>query len=220
MAAGDTRRPLRALACAPGRPRSAGFTLVEVLAALVIISLGMLGVIQAVSQTANNGAYLRDRTVAHWVAMNRVTEVRLEPKAPDIGKDDGDVEMAGRKWRWSQEVTQTSVESIRRIDIEVALADDKDKPLAFVSGFYGAAVDQPGSTAMLWPGGEMPGGSTPNPNDPTHPNPHDPNNPNPNAPGNLPPPNNDPNDPGGNPNPGGDSPPRTDPGGDPGSDPQ
>ena len=131
----------------------AGFTLVEVLAALVIVSLGMLGVIQAVSQTANNGAYLRDRTVAHWIAMNRVTEVRLEPKEPTVGTDSDDIEMAGRKWRWSMEVTQTAVESIRRIDVEVALAEAKDEPLAFVSGFYGTAVDQPGSTAMLWPGG-------------------------------------------------------------------
>jgi general secretion pathway protein I len=139
----------------PARRALAGFTLVEVLAALVIVSLGMLGVIQAVSQTANNGAYLRDRTVAHWIAMNRVTEVRLEAKQPTVGTDSDDIEMAGRKWRWSMEVTQTAVESIRRIDVEVALADAKDKPLAFVSGFYGTAVDQPGSTAMLWPGGTM-----------------------------------------------------------------
>jgi general secretion pathway protein I len=138
----------------PARHTIAGFTLVEVLAALVIVSLGMLGVIQAVSQTANNGAYLRDRTVAHWIAMNRATEVRLEAKAPTVGTDSDDVEMAGRKWRWSMEVSQTAVESIRRIDIEVALADAKDKPLAFVSAFYGEAVDQPGSAAMLWPGGE------------------------------------------------------------------
>jgi general secretion pathway protein I len=194
----------------PRRGRCAGFTLVEVLAALVIVSLGMLGVIQAIAQTAKNGAYLRDRTVAHWVAMNRVTEVRLEAKAPTIGRDNGDVEMAGRKWRWSMEVTQTAVESIRRIDVDVALADAKDQSLAFVSGFYGSAVDQPGSTAMLWPGGEMAGGGpdgNPDPNNP-NPNPNDPNNPNPNDPGNNPQP--DPNDPG-NPTPGGGSPPRTDP---------
>jgi general secretion pathway protein I len=176
----------------PARRALAGFTLVEVLAALVIVSLGMLGVIQAVSQTANNGAYLRDRTVAHWIAMNRVTEVRLEPKEPTVGTDSDDIEMAGRKWRWSMEVTQTAVESIRRIDVEVALADAKDEPLAFVSGFYGTAVDQPGSTAMLWPGGMAPSpgdGNTPpgkNPDDPG--NPQDP----------------------GTPTPGGESPPKTD----------
>ena len=46
-----------------------GFTLIEVMVALVVIALGMLGVIQAVSQTASNTGYLRDKTVAHWVYM-------------------------------------------------------------------------------------------------------------------------------------------------------
>ena len=68
----------------PDLPRSAqrGFTLIEVLAALVIVSLGMLGVIQAVSQTASNSVYLRDKTLAHWIAMNRLTEGRLAQTAP------------------------------------------------------------------------------------------------------------------------------------------
>ena len=186
--------------------RARGFTLVEVLAALVIVSLGMLGVIEAVSQTAKNGSYLRERTVAHWIAMNRVTEVRLERSAPKIGTDSDDVEMAGRKWRWTMEVTQTQVESIRRIDVSVAAAESKDDTLASVSGFYGTALEQPGSTAMLWPGGQPPGGPGPGPGGGANP---DPNNPNPDTP------------PGGNPGetppdpnptvPGGDSPPRTDP---------
>jgi general secretion pathway protein I len=189
--------------------RSRGFTLVEVLAALVIISLGMLGVIEAVSQTANNGAYLRERTIAHWIAMNRVTQVRLERTAPKVGTDSDEVEMAGRKWRWAMEVMQTQVETIRRIDVTVSLAESKDQTLALVSGFYGTAIDQPGSTAMLWPGGQLPGGpggpgGGGNPNDPNNPNPK---NPTPGNPGD--PPQTDP-----NPTvPGGESPPLENPSG-------
>ena len=48
------------------------------LAALVIVALGMLGVIEAVSQSARNGTYLREKTLAHWIAMNVVTERRLQ----------------------------------------------------------------------------------------------------------------------------------------------
>jgi general secretion pathway protein I len=172
--------------------RHSGFTLVEVLAALVIVSLGMLGVIEAVSQTANSGAYLREKTVAHWVAMNRLTEVRLENQQPDIGKSDDEVEMAGRRWRWNMEVTQTPVESMRRIDIEVALADaPKDSSLASVTGFYGTAVDQPGTAGSIWPGGAAggpggPGGGGGDTGDPN--NPPDPNNPQNPAPGTDPPP--------------------------------
>jgi len=189
--------------------RSGGFTLVEVLAALVIVSLGMLGVIEAVSQTANSGAYLRDKTVAHWIGMNRVTEVRLEAQPPKIAESTDEVEMAGRKWRWSMEVTQTAVESIRRIDVAVALADaPKDSSLATVTGFYGTAVEQPGSTASLWPGGVAADGPGPTPGgDPN--NPKDPNNPG--APGG------DPNQPEPNPVPPPTPPDPGDPGTDPGS---
>ncbi len=132
---------------------SRGFTLIEVMVALVVIALGMLGVIQAVSQTASNSGYLRDKTVAHWVAMNQLTEVRLQKSAPGIDKSSDEVEMAGRRWKWTMDVTQTPVETIRRIDISVRPADAKeDSSLASVTGFYGSAVAPPGSTLVAWQG--------------------------------------------------------------------
>jgi|HigsolmetaAR202D_1030399.scaffolds.fasta_scaffold00009_99 general secretion pathway protein I len=139
-----------------------GFTLIEVLAALVIVSLGMLAAIEAVSQTASNTTRMRDRTLAHWIALNRLTEVRLAPRAPSIGKSSDEIEMAERRWRWTMEVSETPVESIRRIDISVSEADD-DRPLASVSGFYGTAIAttrtlSPWSAARrLAPGEEAPG---------------------------------------------------------------
>jgi general secretion pathway protein I len=139
-----------------------GFTLIEVLAALAIIALGMLAAIEAISQTAGNSARMRDRTVAHWVAMNRLTAVRLEPRAPNVGKSSDEVEMADRRWRWTMEVSETPVDSIRRIDISVSDADD-DRPLATVTGFYGAAVATTRMqsawtmTPRLAPGTEAPG---------------------------------------------------------------
>jgi general secretion pathway protein I len=136
-----------------------GFTLIEVIVALVVIGLGMLGVIQAVSQTAGNSGYLRDKTIAHWVAMNRLTEIRLQKSAPGIDKTSDEVEMAGRRWKWTMNVTQTPVETIRRIDISVRPAEAKEgASLASVTGFYGTAVAPPGSALIAWQGA---GGSGP-----------------------------------------------------------
>jgi general secretion pathway protein I len=130
-----------------------GFTLIEVVVALVVVSLGMLGVISAVSQTASNSSYLRDKTVAHWVAMNRLTEVRLQKAAPSVDKTSDEVEMAGRRWKWTMNVTQTPVETIRRIDISVRPSESKEgSSLASVSGFYGMAVAPPGSALIAWQG--------------------------------------------------------------------
>jgi type II secretion system protein I len=138
-----------------GNKRLLGFTLIEVIVALVVIALGMLGVIQAVSQTAGNSGYLRDKTIAHWVGMNRLTEIRLQKSAPGIDKTSDEVEMAGRRWKWTMNVTQSPVETIRRIDISVRPSEAKEgASLASVTGFYGTAVAPPGSALIAWQGGD------------------------------------------------------------------
>jgi len=136
----------------PARSAS-GFTLIEVLAALVIVALGMLGVIEAVSQQARNGAYLREKTIAHWIAMNVVTEQRLQPAPPPVADSSDEVEFAGQRWRWSMRVTQTEVQSLRRMDVSVRPADARDDVvLASVSGFYGSAVGPAGGGTIAWNG--------------------------------------------------------------------
>ncbi len=130
-----------------------GFTLIEVLAALIIVSLGMLGVIEAVSQTASNGSYLRDKTLAHWIAMNQLTQTRLAQQAPKVDETSDEIEMGERRWRWTMKVAQTPLDSVRRIDVSVRLADgDEKSSLASLTGFYGTAIAQPGTTLVLWQG--------------------------------------------------------------------
>lgn len=122
-----------------------GFTLIEVLAALIIVSLGMLAVIQAVSQTINNANYLREKTIAHWVAMNKLTEVRLGKSAPAGGDSNGDVDMAGTTWRWRMTVSATDADTMQRIDINVAPKTAGDNAsIARISGFYGRAISDGG----------------------------------------------------------------------------
>jgi general secretion pathway protein I len=141
------------------RQSTAGFTLIEVLVALIVVGLGMLAVIQTVSQTASNTSYIRDKTIAHWIAMNQLTQVRLQPSAPPIDKSSDELEMAGRKWRWTMEVKQTPVESIRRIEVNVRPSDAPEKSsLAYLTGFYGTAVAPAGTTMVSWKGNKPGGG--------------------------------------------------------------
>jgi general secretion pathway protein I len=136
-----------------------GFTLIEVLAALVIVALGMIAAIQAVTQSARNGTYLRDKTLAHWIGMNVLTERRLQAATPDIAESTGRVEFANQQWQWTMKVTQTQVQSLRRIDIAVRHAETPDgTPLANVSGFYGDAIGGAGGgTSLVWAGTGSPG---------------------------------------------------------------
>lgn len=152
-------------------PGHRGFTLIEVLAALVIVALGMLGVIQAVTQTARNGTYLREKTLAHWVALNVITERRLLPSPPEVSESSDEVEFAGRRWRWTMRVTQTEVESLRRMDVSVRPADAPDgSALETVTGFYGTAIGAVGGGSLAWAGapggvGQQDGDGDANPDD-------------------------------------------------------
>lgn len=131
--------------------RARGFTLIEVLAALVIVALGMMGVIEAVTQAARNGTYLREKTLAHWIAMNVITERRLAQTAPEIGETRDEVEFAGAKWKWTLRVSKTQLASMRRMDVLVRQADaPEDSSLVQVSGFYGTAIAPASGASLTW----------------------------------------------------------------------
>jgi general secretion pathway protein I len=136
-----------------------GFTLIEVLAALVIVALGMIAAIQAVTQSARNGVYLRDKTLAHWIGMNELTERRLQPAPPDVAESTGRLEYAGQQWQWTMKVTQTQVASLRRMDIAVRRVDAPEgTSLATASGFYGTAIGgAAGGAPVQWAGSGAPG---------------------------------------------------------------
>lgn len=128
--------------------RSEGFTLIEVLAALIIVALGMLAVIRAVNLTVSNTSYLRDKTIAHWVAMNKLTETRLNTAAPSEGDSDGDVDMAGVTWHWRMTVTNMD-DYIQRIEVKVApKTASPDSSMDTVFGLYGKSFAP--STPMTW----------------------------------------------------------------------
>ena len=132
--------------------RQHGFTLIEVLVALVVVAVSMTAAILAVSERTRDGTYLRDKTLAHWIAMNLVTERRLQAEAPPLGKTGDEVEFAGRRWRWSMVVDKTAVDTMRRMDVSVRMADaPEDSSLASVTGFFGTAIAPPGSSSQGWP---------------------------------------------------------------------
>lgn len=130
------------------RKRDAGFTLVEVMVALAIAALSLAAVAAATSQMADAAISMQQRTYASWIAQNQITEMRLANVVPDVSESDGDVTFAGLEWRWTATVSETGVENLYRVDVEVALADSGDV-IRTVTGFIGEPVP-PGIGNATW----------------------------------------------------------------------
>ena len=121
-------------------PRSrGGFTLIEVLVALAVVALALLGLTRVAAMQVHDFDALRERTLAAWVAANVLEETRLATTLPATGRSDGHVEFAARTWRWTRDVSATPAEQIRRVDIEVFSGDERE-PVASLAGFAGSAV--------------------------------------------------------------------------------
>jgi len=114
-----------------------GFTLLEVIVALAVLAITLAAVIKTTAENAENVRYLRDRTLAHWVAMNVLTDMQVRKAWPSIGKQEGSEMMAGREWFWIMHTSNTLDEELRRLMIEVRIVPKAQEPLAVLVGFVG-----------------------------------------------------------------------------------
>jgi len=141
--------------------RRHGFTLIEVLVALAIVTIGMAAVLGALTSSANTTAYMRDKTFAQWVALNQIAMLRLSGQMTPTGNSDGTTDFAGRSWRWRREVTALQVPGLVRIDVKVRPAEikgDDDKGwFTTVSGIQGDAVGVPNGYLPDWGVQTLPG---------------------------------------------------------------
>ncbi len=106
-----------------------GFTLLEVLVALTILTVAMSALIKTSAENAENAAYLRDKTLAHWVAMNVLTDIQIQHKWEKKGSSF----MAERKWFWTVKVSKTAEKKLQRLEVQVSL--DDEFTLAILVGF-------------------------------------------------------------------------------------
>jgi general secretion pathway protein I len=153
-----------------GTRHDGGFTLIEVLVALFIVALGMGALMAALSSAADTTGYLRDKSFAQWIALNRIAEVRLGGATLTLGKSKGETQFAGQKWRWRQNIENTPIPNLMRIDVGVQAWDQKPPgdssdvetdATGFATGFMGRSTGRPSGNTPDWTGSAIGTGGSP-----------------------------------------------------------
>ena len=113
-----------------------GFTLLEVMVALLIVAVSLGGAVKVIGNAANNASRMNNKTFANWVALNQIAKLRISKEWPKFGEQKGESDMAERNWVWTQKSIKTDDDNIRRIEMSVWSEDDiKSSPFVTVVGF-------------------------------------------------------------------------------------
>jgi general secretion pathway protein I len=142
---------------------SRGFTLIEVLVALIIVALGMGAALKALTSAADSTARLREKTFAAWIGFNQLATERLGTGMHATGSQEAEVDFAGSRWHWQQTTEDMEVPGLKRITIRVRHSDQPGQPgsvkrsaapdddwLATVVGFRGDSLEFPQSELAGW----------------------------------------------------------------------
>lgn len=99
--------------------RQAGFTLIEVMVALAVFVAVALTLDSTMTANITSSSRFEEKTLAAWVASNKLVELQVYQRWPGTGRQDDEAEFAGRIWFVQSEVTDGPFPDTRRIDIAV-----------------------------------------------------------------------------------------------------
>lgn len=100
-------------------PRQQGFTLLEVLVALIIVVTALGASLRAVGSLTQNSDGLRSAMMATWSAENRLVQIRLSHTFPSVGKQRFDCPQGDLALVCEEEVLPSPNPRLRRVEVSV-----------------------------------------------------------------------------------------------------
>lgn len=114
--------------------RSQGFTLLEVLVALVVVGIALGALVRAGSLALQGQAEMESRTLALWVADNVLADARLSTLTTP-GRRQGEASQGGRDWYWESLTEVAPGGDLVRVDVLVFASASRDEPILTHTGF-------------------------------------------------------------------------------------
>jgi len=115
--------------------KARGFTLLEILIALAILSIALIAALKSGAVATQNAGEIRQRLFADWVARDRLEEHRARRDWPPLGSTSGEATQAGVHFRWEEKIVGTPNYQFRRIDIRVLPGSSGNQAVSQITGF-------------------------------------------------------------------------------------
>jgi len=122
--------------------RLRGFTLLELLVALVIFATAGVAIIQASSNHVRSIWQLEELTVASYIANNQLQLALLDQRWPRRELEQGEVSMANRNWTWQIRATTVPDADLRELSVSVSLAEQPDVVIYQLKTYVGLPDEQ------------------------------------------------------------------------------
>lgn len=114
-----------------------GFTLLEMLIALAVVSITMLAITETVATQTRLGAELERDMAARWVASNVLELSRATEPWPDLGPRAGEMVMGRATWYWRMDVRPSPEPDMRRLEVQVFADPEHALLVGSLTGFAG-----------------------------------------------------------------------------------
>ncbi|WNO08975.1 type II secretion system minor pseudopilin GspI [Teredinibacter sp. KSP-S5-2] len=121
-----------------GKSKSLGFTLVEVMVALMVVGMALPAIVMQIQSSLDYATQAEDKTFAYWIAENKSQEIilahRLKKKLPPKRESDT-MEFGGREWAWQIVSKKVGEKETAMQQYEIFVGLEKDEWLANIMGY-------------------------------------------------------------------------------------
>ena len=131
------------------RQQLRGFTLIEILVALTIIAIALGALIKTSGNHTYSASLLKQKTLAHYVAMNEITRLQVADQWPSTGKKNDSSKLADHEWFWTSDivavldpVTGKPSDKLRQVTLTVYASAERKQNLNKLIAYIAKPVEK------------------------------------------------------------------------------